>query len=109
MDTNQYQQEVIRTAGSHDIAQQFCMAGLGISGEAGEIADIIKKVLFHDHELDPDKLILEMGDLLWYVTFLAEILGTSLDEIMERNVSKLRRRYPSGFSSEDSKRRADEQ
>lgn len=80
---------------------------LGLAGEAGEVADTIKKVVFHRHALDRDELIKELGDVLWYVAALCTKLDVSMSEVMERNIAKLMKRYPNGYSSADSKVRVD--
>lgn len=72
---------------------------LGITGEAGEVADLIKKHVFHGHDLNRDEIVKELGDVCWYVALLATSIGVGLDEILERNIEKLKRRYPEGFSS----------
>lgn len=79
---------------------------LGVAGEAGEVADLIKKQVFHGHTPDPDSLIEELGDVLWYVTALAGTLGVPLEEVAHRNLAKLQRRYPAGFDTERSRERA---
>lgn len=56
---------------------------------------------------DVDTLVGELGDLLWYITLAADAIGVPLEEIAQRNVEKLRRRYPDGFSVEDSINRED--
>lgn len=76
--------------------------GLGLAGEAGEVADYLKKVCFHGHELDRTKLGSELGDVLWYVAMLATKAGLSMESIMDANIDKLRCRYPNGFESERS-------
>lgn len=78
---------------------QIATLGLGIAGEAGEVADLIKKHLGHGHDLDWPKLREELGDVLWYVACLADRLGLSLSEVADANVEKLKRRYPDGFDS----------
>jgi len=75
---------------------------LGITGEAGEVADIIKKAVFHRHVLDADVLAEELGDVLWYIASICTILDVSMDDVMERNIEKLQNRYPQGYSSEAS-------
>lgn len=105
---NSYQQEVMRTAAtSKDVDLQTCILGLGLTGEAGEAADLIKKAIGHGHGLDRAKLAKELGDVLWYVAALADIIGYPLELIAELNVEKLRARYPNGFSTEASKARVD--
>lgn len=71
---------------------------LGLSGEAGEVADMIKKHIFHGHALNTDELVKELGDVLWYVALIAETIGKSLDTIAEVNIEKLKNRYPEGFT-----------
>lgn len=75
---------------------------LGLTGEAGEVADIVKKALFQGHELDEEHLVEEIGDCLWYIAELATALGITLDDVAKRNIDKLRRRYPDGFDAERS-------
>jgi NTP pyrophosphatase (non-canonical NTP hydrolase) len=75
------------------------MAALGLTGEAGEFAELAKKHLFHGHTLDKEKAAKEIGDVLWYVAFACEALGVSLDEIAERNIAKLKARYPDKFET----------
>jgi len=86
---------------------QIANASLGLTGEAGEVADIIKKVLYHGHELNRSKLTDELGDLLWYVAAVASLHGLYLDDIAERNIGKLLVRFPNGFTKEDSIARVD--
>lgn len=80
---------------------------LGLAGEAGEVADTIKKAVFHQHGLNRDVLIKELGDVLWYVAALCTKIDVDMSEVMERNIAKLRLRYPSGYSSADSQARRD--
>ena len=80
---------------------------LGLTGEAGEVADHIKKAVFHQHGLDLEKLKNEIGDTLWYAAALCTTLGLDLSAIMQANIKKLEVRYPHGYNAEDSKRRVD--
>ncbi len=79
--------------------------GLGLAGESGEVCDLIKKYLGHGHELDVEKLKLELGDVLWYIAGLAHVLGLSLPGVAKANIAKLQARYPEGFTEEASKNR----
>jgi NTP pyrophosphatase (non-canonical NTP hydrolase) len=83
----------------------LAVAGLGLTGEAGEVADLIKKTVGHGHALDRDKVLEEVGDVLWYVAMLTTLLDADLSSIAAANVEKLRRRYPNGFDPERSKHR----
>ena len=95
---NAYQSEVMRTAASDSTPEMaLAVLALGVAGEAGEVADLLKKHLGHGHPLDRDKAAKELGDVLWYVAALANRLGFSLEEIARLNVAKLRARYPEGF------------
>ena len=78
---------------------------LGITGEAGEVADIIKKYFFHGHQLDKDALIKEMGDVMWYIALLCHALKVPFATVMERNIGKLEKRYKDGFSEKASQNR----
>jgi hypothetical protein len=79
-----------------------------MAGEAGEVADLLKKHLGHKHTLDPGKLALELGDVLWYVSALSFYTGHTLAEIAALNIEKLRARYPNGFDPERSLHRDNE-
>jgi NTP pyrophosphatase (non-canonical NTP hydrolase) len=70
---------------------------LGLCGEAGEVANIIKKAAWHGQPADREKLADEMGDCLWYLADLASHYGLTLRDIAQRNVDKLQARYPDGF------------
>lgn len=85
-------------------ASNFAM---GLAGETGEVIDYLKKVIYHNHELDKNKVKDELGDLLWYLTGLATILRIDLGEIASYNIEKLKKRYPDGFSSERSVNRVE--
>lgn len=93
-----YQHFALRTQ-QKDKPDEFILSqsGLGIAGEAGEVADLIKKAVYHGHGLDREKLKKELGDVLWYVSSLADAAGFRLSEVMESNLDKLRARYPEGF------------
>lgn len=100
MNANEYQRKAMRTATHkcYDLAN----AALGLTGEAGEVADIIKKHLYQGHDLYPSEVIEELGDVLWYVALTCDVLHVSLDDVMRLNVEKLMKRYPDGFDSNKS-------
>jgi NTP pyrophosphatase (non-canonical NTP hydrolase) len=72
-------------------------ATMGMVGEAAETLEHMKKVLDQGHELNTEKLIEESGDTLWYIAKLARVCGITLEELAQRNVDKLKKRYPEGF------------
>lgn len=74
----------------------------GLCGEAGELADLFKKHLFHGHRLDLDKVKKELGDVAWYMAELCSVLGLELGDVLAANIEKLKQRYPAGFSCEAS-------
>ena len=100
MNLDDYQTKAVRTA-SRDGDPQMALAvlGLGLTGEAGEAADLIKKHVGHGHPLDVAKLEKELGDVLWYIAVTAWQLGIPLSHIATKNIEKLWQRYPAGFSS----------
>ncbi len=100
---NEYQKLAMTTLNNElDKKQILTNAVMGLCGESGEACDIVKKHLFHGHELDREALIKELGDVAWYLAEASEALDVSLDEVFERNIEKLKKRYPEGFSSERS-------
>ena len=98
MDFNAYQELAQRTSNKKADNMDKVLNGLmGLNGEAGECIDILKKHFFQGHELDKDKLIDELGDVLWYIAETCEGLGVTMEEVAIRNIGKLRKRYPHGF------------
>lgn len=83
-------------------------AAIGISAEAGEFAEIVKKILFQGKPFNEDNkhhMIVELGDIVWYIVQACIALDVSLDEVVFYNVEKLLKRYPEGvfdvFKSEN--------
>jgi len=75
---------------------------LGLCGEAGEIADIIKKCEFQGHNYNSEiihKLSKELGDVMWYVSNLAYKIGANMSDILKINEEKLQKRFPNGFEA----------
>lgn len=107
MEWDEYQRAAMRTQGVHSMRDRLAMAGLGLTGEAGEVADHLKKHLFQGHDLDQQELKKELGDILWYVALLLDTTGLTLAEILEANIQKLSLRYPDGFSVEASRSRTE--
>ncbi len=113
MHADRYQDEAARTLiespDKEYTAREIMLVwnAIGLAGEAGEVADSVKKMVFHQHGIDRDVLIKELGDVLWYVAALCTKLDVPLSDVMDRNIAKLRLRYPDGYSSADSKARRD--
>lgn len=106
MNIRQYHAEVRRT--TNDALDALPHGALGLAGEAGEVADLIKKCVYHDHPLDLDALIKELGDVQWYLVYLCNAIGVTLAEVMDRNAAKLRARYPDGWDTTRSANRNEE-
>lgn len=118
MDANKYQAKAARTlieAPDFEIPDSEIMLvwnAIGLAGEAGEVAELVKKAVFHRHGIDGafrEKMVKELGDVMWYAAAMCTKLDMDLGVIMEVNIRKLEERYPDGFSSQDSKRRVDVQ
>lgn len=77
--------------------------GLGITGEAGDVASCIKKTLAHKND-QKDGIRENIGDALWYTAMICNFFGWDLHEILEENIKKLKERYPNGFTIKDAKR-----
>ncbi len=82
-------------------------ASMGMTGEAGEISEHLKKWMMYGKELNHDKLKEECGDVLWYMGIMLDQLGSSFEEVMQMNADKLARRYPDGFTEEAAIERKD--
>lgn len=105
MTLNEYQAAQNRTGAGFTLI----VFTLGLAGEAGEVIELVKKHIGHGHSLDRQKMLIELGDVLWYVSALAGALGFTLEEVAQANIDKLKRRYPDGFSSERSQNRSEEE
>lgn len=106
---NQYQQWALSKMNGQAVNAipngELINASLGLTGEAGEFADMAKKVIFHGHPITPElrmKMALELGDALWYIAIAADSIGFSLAFIADKNQEKLDRRYPYGFEEQRS-------
>lgn len=107
MEGKKYQELAMRTR-PKDLGKDEMLinAALGVAGESGEFADILKKWQFQGHDKDEAHLAKELGDILWYVAMGCEGLGINMDDVMGLNIAKLKNRYPNGFDSELSQHRA---
>lgn len=82
-------------------------AAVGISGEAGELLDAVKKNWAYNKPLDVENVAEELGDLLFYVQLLMILCNLDIDTILQMNVTKLQKRYPNGYSDAAAQLRAD--
>ena len=106
-DADIYQLDVLKYAPDYQhYMPNVLYAAIGMCGEAGEVSELVKKYAYHGHTIDREHLARELGDVLWYVSYMAHLFGYSLGEIMEMNQDKLAKRYPDGkFDAERSKNR----
>ena len=103
MTINEYQKLAMTTLNPALSEKDVLINGvMGLCGEAGEAIDIVKKHLAQGHALNREHLIGELGDIAWYLAETATVLGVSLEEVLQRNIDKLRARYPEGFDNERS-------
>ncbi len=93
--------EVERTLSvSEDTNKALTLTALGLAGETGEVVELVKKIVFHDKDIDVSKLVLEMGDVLWYLTAMCLVINVDMEQVVDANVAKLRSRHPKGWTTE---------
>ena len=103
MDMNTYQVKAQRTSSKNISQKDHLLNGLlGLAGEAGECCDLVKKHLFQDHREYEEKLLDELGDVLWYIAETAAAIGKDLNTVAVWNLTKLQARYPDGFDPDKS-------
>ena len=90
--------------------ERLATAAVGLSAESGEFLEIVKKMVFQGKPWDEHNrkhLIIELGDVMWYVAQATQALDISFEEVIEGNIKKLEKRYPGGsFDINDSENRA---
>ena len=77
--------------------------GLGVSGEAGDLAGCIKKTVFHNNN-QAQGIMENIGDTMWYIAMICNCLGWDLEDVLRENIIKLKKRYPQGFDEKRAKR-----
>ena len=105
MNLREYQQLCKKTAKPFDDKTQAMSDwGLGVSGEAGDLAGCIKKTFYHNN--DQTAGIREnVGDVMWYLSMICNTMGWELDDITSENIEKLSKRYKQGFTEEELRRK----
>ena len=100
---NEYQ-ELAMTTLNPDLSKRDVLINsvMGLCGEAGEAIDIVKKWMAQGHELDKEHLAKELGDIAWYLAEAATALDIPLEDILQANIDKLKKRYPEGFETKRS-------
>ncbi len=108
MEINDYQRLAMTTLNpALDKRDVLINSVMGLCGESGEAIDIVKKWLAQGHELDRARLAKELGDVAWYLAEAATALDIPLEDILRANLGKLKARYPDGFSTRNSVKRAE--
>ena len=103
MTINEYQNLAMTTLNPELDKKDVLINGvMGLCGESGEAIDIVKKHLAQGHELDKEHLAKELGDIAWYLAETATAIGFDLESIFQKNIDKLKRRYPQGFNIDNS-------
>lgn len=105
MTINEYQAAALRTASVTTPDDLLFEGVMGLCGEAGEAIDIVKKWKFQGHPLDAEHLISELGDVAWYLAVACAGVGVNLETVLQKNIDKLKARYPEGFDPELSQHR----
>lgn len=81
---------------------------VGVSGEAGELLDAVKKATIYNKPLDIENMIEELGDIEFYMSRVRQLIGVSRDQVLEKNYAKLSKRYAKGsYSNQQAQDRAD--
>ena len=103
MTVNEYQRLAMTTLNpALDRKEVLINSVMGLCGESGEAIDIVKKWLAQGHELDKARLAKELGDVAWYLAEAATALDIPLEEILQGNLEKLKKRYLEGFDAQKS-------
>ena len=95
MDFNEYQSLANRTL--YGSEQVLTNCALGLASETGEVLEVIQTYTFENHQLNRDELVKEMGDVLWYLSQIAEWADISFDEVAATNIEMLKSRYPDSY------------
>jgi NTP pyrophosphatase (non-canonical NTP hydrolase) len=103
-----YREAMLRTCGQRSSINQMLNAAMGLAGESGEFCDLVKKYVFHEKPMDRAAAIKELGDIRWYLELASHCLGVTMEEVENKNIEKLKLRYPNGFTSHDAITRKDE-
>lgn len=98
IDFNEYQKLAMRTCKKFDrFEDAVANVGLGLAGECGEVADVIKKQLAGVKEIDKEHLQEELGDILWYIAEACHVFDLDMQKVATGNIEKLMKRFPNGF------------
>ncbi|QEA30812.1 nucleoside triphosphate pyrophosphohydrolase family protein [Secundilactobacillus malefermentans] len=99
MEFNDYQKAANRTLYGNEQVLTNC--ALGLSSEVGEVVDLVRQYTFYSQNLDKKALTKEMGDVMWYLSQVAEWADIPFDNVAKDNIERLNKRYPNGFQQQN--------
>lgn len=97
MEFNEYQKAANRTLYGNEQVLTNC--ALGLAGESGQLIDLIQDYTFKGKDLDKEKMIDELGDVLWYLSQIAQWADVDFDDVAKANIETLNKRYPNSFTA----------
>lgn len=97
MEFNEYQKAANRTLYGNEQVLTNC--ALGLAGESGQLIDLIQDYTFKGKDLDKEKMIDELGDVLWYLSQIAQWADVDFDDVAKANIETLNKRYPNCFTA----------
>ena len=97
MEFNEYQKAANRTLYGNEQVLTNC--ALGLAGESGQLIDLIQDYTFKGKDLDKEKMIDELGDVLWYLSQIAQWADVDFDDVAKANIETLNKRSPNGFTA----------
>ena len=97
MEFNEYQKAANRTLYGNEQVLTNC--ALGLAGESGQLIDLIQDYTFKGKDLDKEKMIDELGDVLWYLSQIAQWADVDFEDVAKANIENLNKRYPNGFTA----------
>lgn len=96
MEFNEYQS--LANCTLHGNEQVLTNCALGLASEAGQVLEVIRNYTFENHQMDQEELIKEMGDVLWYLSQIAEWANIPFEEVAKQNIDMLQQRYPERYA-----------
>lgn len=95
MEFNEYQKKANKTLLGNEQVLTNC--ALGLAGESGQVVNLVKNYTFRGTDLDKEQLTKEMGDVLWYLSQVAQWADIPFEEVAQKNIKDLAKRYPHSF------------
>lgn len=90
---------------SNETLARLMHGAMGVSTEAGELLDALKKHIYYGTPLDIVNIKEELGDSLWYIGIICDVVGASFEELADANIKKLKARYPEKFTQDKAENR----